>query len=61
MNSKLHLRPQNKIILRYQLTKNDKKASSGLIREFTIKKFELNLRVVFFRKRFLFLIVFQSL
>ena len=38
----------------------NKKAYSGLVRKFTIKKLEFTLRAVFLRKLFLFIIVFFS-
>ena len=46
-------------ILRYQ--KSDKKASSGLMRKFTIKKLEFNLRAVFLEKFSYLLFFFNQL
>ena len=42
----LYFMLQNETVLCYQ--KTDKKASSGLVRKFTIKKLDFNLRAVFF-------------
>ena len=54
--SQLFFTLQNESILCYQ--KSDKKANSGLMKKFTIKKLEFNLRAVLFRKVFLFIVLF---